>query len=121
MGESVDYYAKKIAVIIYASIANFFIASYLSQKVENYLLYKFDEDATDYDNVYSLCMNISIISVFAFILRQISELLPLPFKSDNFDPSRVKEVKASVLTAFTLFLFFGDDVKDFKNFLYEKL
>tara|TARA_B100001989_G_C24549745_1_gene473452 strand:+ start:3926 stop:4291 length:366 start_codon:yes stop_codon:yes gene_type:complete len=121
MSESVDYYTKKITVIIYASIANFFIASYLSKKVEKYFLYNFDKDATDYKNIYALCMNISIIAVFAYILRQISETLPLPFKSDNFDPSRVKEVKASVLTAFTLFLFFGDEVKDFKNFLYKKL
>ena len=121
MAESVDYYAKKIAVIIYASIANFIIASYLSKKVEKHLLYTFDKDSSDYENVYSLCMNIAIISVFAYILRQISEILPLPFKSENFDPARVKEVKGSVLTAFTLFLFFGDEIKDFKNFLYKLL
>jgi len=121
MTESFDYYTKKITIIIYASIVNFLIASYLSQKVETYFLYSYDKDASDYDNIYFLCMNISIISVFAYVLRQISEILPLPFKSENFDPSRVKEVKGSVLTAFTLFLFFGDEVKDFKNFLYKKL
>ena len=111
MVEHVAYYAKKITIIIYASIINFIIAIYLSKKVEQYLLYKYEEDASYYKNIYSLCMNISVISVFAYILRQISELIPLPFKSEDFDPSRVKEVKGSVLTAFTLFLFFGDEMK----------
>lgn len=119
MPNEINYYFRKAFTIAYASILNFLIASFLSQKVETYLIYHYDETAANWKNLYNLCMNISIITIFAYILRQISEQIPIPFKSNTFDPYKVKEVKTSVLSAFTLFLFFGDDIKGFKDFLYE--
>lgn len=118
MSESIDFYAKKITIIIFASICNFLIASFLSQKVEKILI-KLDKTRNNFEKLASLCTNISIIAVFAYLLRQISETLPMPFSSKNFDPSKVKEVKGSVLTAFTLFLFFGEYIKEYKELLYE--
>ena len=118
-GGDLVFYSQKIAVIVYASIINFVVASYLSQKVEKYLLYKYDSKTTSVKNMAGLCANIAIVAVYAYLLRQISESIPLPRKTDFFDPAKVKEVKGSVLTAFTLFLFFGDEFKSFRDFLYE--
>ena len=114
MTNSLGHYYKKVFIIVYASIVNFLIASILCQIVEANLLYSYDDTVSKYNNLFRLCVNVSIIAVFAYLLRQMSEILPLPFKSKEFDPERVKEVKGSVLTAFTLFLFLGDNIKQFK-------
>jgi hypothetical protein len=115
----VDHYFRKIIVIVYASVINFFIASYLSQKVEKHLIKRYEPQKGKIQNLYNICLNVALVSVYAFILRQISEYLPLPLASESFEPSKVKEVKASVLSAFTIFIFLGDDFKSFKEFLYE--
>ena len=55
-----------------------------------------------------------MIVIIAYVLRKIGEVTPLPFRRTKaFDPGRVKEVKSSVLTAFTLMMFFGADIKDY--------
>ena len=117
--ESLNFLLKKLTVIVFVSIVNFMVASLISPHVERMTFYKYDEDESDYETLLHLCINIAVISTYAYMLRQVSELIPLPFKSEDFDPSRVKEVKGSVLTAFTLFLFFGDEFKSFVPFLYE--
>ena len=115
---SADFVARKIGVIVYASLVNFFVAAALSQQVERHLIWRYSPTATRCRNLASLCVDLAIIAVFAYLLRQISEKMPLPFRSPTFDPSQVKEVKGSVLTAFTLFIFFGDDIKAFRDLIY---
>ena len=117
--DSLDFLLKKITVIIYASIINFLVAAIMSPQLEKTVLFKYDKDKKTYETLYNLCLNIAVIATYAYFLRQVSEMIPLPFKSESFDPSRVKEVKGSVLTAFTLFLFFGDELKSFTPFLYD--
>ena len=116
--ESLEFLFKKITVIVYVSIVNFLVACLISPHIEKNVLFKYDTNVTKFETWLHLCIDIAVISTFAYFLRQISEMIPLPFKDKNFDPSRVKEVKGSVLTAFTLFLFFGDELKSFVPFLY---
>jgi len=121
MYEDLDFYARKILTIAIVSVINFLITSFLCRYVERYILLKHKNKGSKLENMYRLCFNISFIAVFAYINRQISEKIPLPFGNTNFDPYKVKELKGSVLTAFTLFMFLGDEIKDYKFFIYSVL
>jgi len=115
--ESLDFFLRKIGVIVYISILNFVITAIVSQVLEKYLITPYDDEREFKMNVWYLCICVSVIAIAAYLLRQVSELVPLPFKSDTFEPSKVKEVKGSVFTAFTLFLFLADDLKSFQKML----
>lgn len=106
---------KKIIVIACVSILNFMIGSFLSYLIHTHLTYKFKKDASSYKNLFGLAYNITVIIVLAYVLRQISERIPLPFASESFDVSRIREVKSSIFSAFTLFLYFKQDLKPYKH------
>ena len=110
---SFDFVARKVGVIAYASIINFYTTAYASKWVKKYIMLEHTAKHPAWRNHISLSLNVVLIAVLAYVLRQISDLIPLPFGTESFIPIRVKEVKGSVLTAFTMFLFLGSTLKSF--------
>lgn len=112
LSTDIEFIGRKMSVIVYMSVLNFLITSFLSRYIVK-LLVKYDSNKSFIANYRQLASNIAIISIYAYVLRSISERIPLPFQTNSFDPKRVKEVKGSVLTAFTMFLFFGETMKTY--------
>ena len=113
-----EFVARKVGVIVYMSVINFLLVAYLSPPFAKALLSRYNPRRPCNGNMIALLMNVSLIAVFAYALRSLSELVPLPLAREGFDPKRVKEVKGSVLTAFSLFLFFGEYVRDYRSHLF---
>lgn len=111
---TLDFLARKVAVIVYVTVVNFVVASHLASLLSS-SLYRYDEQATYAENYTHLLANVTCIAVLAYALRQVSEIIPLPLESASFQPEKVKEVKTSVLTAFTLFLFLGEPIREFRD------
>lgn len=109
--KSLMFLFKKLTTIIYASIIQFCISVMICLTLKR-LQFSHSNGRSFLVNFGGLCVNIAMIVLIAYALRQIAEITPLPYsRTKSFDPERVKEVKGSVLTAFTLMLFFGSDIK----------
>lgn len=105
-----------MTTIAYMSIVNFIVTTLFSQILSRILpRYKSSSGVWNY---FKLAIVVSLIASLAFGCRQISEKFPMiPIKSESFDPVKVKEVKGSVLTAFTFFMWLGENVKEYKPIL----
>ena len=114
-----SFLTRKLLVIASLSVINFIIGAVLSNWVNKFALLHFRHTDGKVRSFLRLYYNIAIIAIFAYFLRQISQRVPLNFlATDHFNPYRVKEIKTSVLTAFTLFMFFGDTIKEYRNNLF---
>ena len=109
------YLVLKVTVIAYVSILNYLVCAHIAKEMSQ-ILFRYREGRTYLVNYMCMLVNVACIAVFAFFLRQISEIIPIPsaFETNSFDPSRVTEIKSSVLTAFTLFMFLNDSLLSFK-------
>lgn len=109
-----DFISRKIAIIAYMSIINFVVTTLLAQFVSKFVLPKYDATHGYFINWVKIVTAVSIIATLAYLCRQVSEVMPLPpLGTDVFDPQKVKEIKSSVLTAFTFFMWLGKDVKNY--------
>ena len=113
-----DFIIRKTSTIVYMSVINFAVTTVLAQILSKYVLPKYDGKKSKAHNFVKLALVVSLIAILAYTCRQISERVPKPpLETATFDPKRVKEVKGSVLTAFTFFMWLGEDVKSFKPLL----
>lgn len=113
-----EFVARKVGIIVYMSVVNFMIIAYLSPPYANTFMFRYNPRNTRNASMVALLINVGLIAVFAYAMRSLSKTIPLPLAREGFDPKRVKEVKGSVLTAFSMFLFFGDYIRDFKTHLF---
>lgn len=104
---------RKLGVIAYMSVVNFATISVLAQLLERYVVTRYDPMRARWRSRLDLARGVVAIAFAAYLARQIAEVVPKPFRTDAFDPDRVKEVKGSVLTAFSFFIHLGDDLKTF--------
>lgn len=110
-----EIFVRKTGVIAYMSVINFIVTCILAFILHKYILLKYNKKH-GLLNVLKCFFTIIIIAITAYIVRQIADIVPKPFGNDNFDPHKVKEIKGSVLTAFTFFMFVGNDIKDYLKF-----
>lgn len=107
----INFVSKKVAVIFYVTILNFFVTSFVSQLLAK-VLPKYNTKKSTAINYMQLVVVLTSIAFIAYLLRQIS--YPLPFKSETFDPSKVKETKGSIFTAFVYFMWLGSVINEYK-------
>lgn len=108
---NLDLLLRKSGVIFYITILNFFITSFVSQLLAK-ILPKYNTSKSKLSNYLQLTIVLLSIAWIAYLLRQIN--YPLPFKSESFDPSRVKETKGSIFTAFVYFMWLGNVINEYK-------
>ena len=108
-----EIFVRKTGVIAYMSVINFIVTCIIAHILHKYILLKYNSKHNSLLNILKLFVTIVIIAITAYIVRQIPDIVPKPFASSNFDPNKVKEIKGSILTAFTFFMFVGNDVKDY--------
>lgn len=111
--KSFTFLFKKITTIVYASVLQFCFAVMICLILKRFQ-FSYGSERSFLVNIGGLCLNVAMIVIIAYGLRQIAEITPLPYRRTKaFDPERVKEVKGNVLTSFTLMMFFGADIKTY--------
>ena len=107
----INFVTRKLAVIFYVTILHFFVTTFTSQLLAK-LLPKYNTKKSTFINYMQLIVVLSSIAFIAYLLRQIN--YPLPFKSESFDPSKVKETKGSIFTGFVYFMWLGSVINEYK-------
>lgn len=107
----INFVSRKLAVIFYVTILHFFVTTFTSQFLAK-LLPKYNTKKSKFMNYMQLIVVLSAIALIAYLLRQIN--YPLPFKSESFDPSKVKETKGSIFTGFVYFMWLGSVINEYK-------
>lgn len=108
---NIDFISRKVGVIFYITLIHFFVTSFVSQLLAK-ILPKYNSTKSKASNYMKLMIVVISISFLAYLLRQIE--YPLPFKSETFDPYKVKETKGSIFTAFVYFMWLGSVITDYK-------
>ena len=108
---NVDFVLRKSAVIFYVTILHFFVTSFVSQLLSK-ILPKYNTKKSKTSNYMQLIVVLISISFLAYLLRQIT--YPLPFQTETFDPTRVKETKGSIFTGFVYFMWLGSIINEYK-------
>jgi uncharacterized membrane protein len=100
------------------SILNFAVSCILAQLIYKYISKPYDATAHKASNVARFCSTLICIVVGAYVTRQIVEKIPVSALSIAlFDPTKVKESKGSVVTAFAYFMYLADHLKSYKPIL----
>jgi hypothetical protein len=107
---SFSVFWRKSVIIAYMSIVNFVFTSIIAQVLAKYIFVKYNKDKNRYVNMVIFFTGIVCVAVSAYVLRNISMLIPKPLKTSSFDPNLVAENKTSILTAFTYFLYLDKNV-----------
>lgn len=114
---SLDFYARKIACISYIGIINFIISVVFAQLINKYISKPYDSSRNYYRNIiHMLCIVLSIV-LCGYISRRIIKVIPKPFKTETFDPERIKEIRGTITTAFSYFMFLASDLNTYKHMI----
>lgn len=111
-----DIFLKKIIIIPYAGIINYFIVAGASKYIHKFVSNKYDKNKSKLVNTFNLIKTITIMIVFYYIIRNFMEILPYPFHNPpDFDVYRVKAVSGTIITAFAYLTYLGEDLKSYKT------
>lgn len=108
-----SFILKKLSIIVYCAIVDFLLCALLAKFVRKIMpSYQKGVPLEKSVNLMLLCINLAIVASFSYFMRQLYELVPLPFgNARGFDPRRVMEVKFP--TSFGMFMFFGGIIASF--------
>lgn len=110
---TVDYYTRKAAAMAYVGVLNFVLSTLLAQLLKRYVSAPYDPALPRVVNYLRLASIVVAIVWCAYVTHQIMKRVPKPFASASFDPNKLKELRATVTTAFSYFLFLSADVQSY--------
>ena len=100
------------------SVLNFALSCILAQIIYKHISKPYDATVHKAYNVTQFFSTLICIVVGAYVTRQVIEKIPVAALSTTwFDPTKVKESRGSVVTAFAYFMYLADDLKTFKPIL----
>ena len=111
------FYARKTVCISYIGIINFVISIIFAQLIHKYVSKPYDSSRNYCRNIFQmLCIIVSIV-LCGYISRRIIKVIPKPLKSETFDPKKIKEIRGTIVTAFSYFMFLASDLNTYKHMI----
>ena len=103
---------KTMTILSITSVI-FFMITMIIGKILNKILPKYNQSQPYIVNFSKLVMSIVMTTLTVYLVKQIPSMLPLPFKSESFDPKQIKEIKGTILVNPAFIWLISDTFKEY--------
>ena len=126
--QNIEITIVTIIAIVYVSIIYILIGLYITYQLDNYVFNSQDKDFSElrvnstslFQLVFEIILSFTVISIIAYIIRNIVRIIPFPFDYDNaIDYHNVREVHTGAVLIIILITFSQTLNKQYKEIKYK--